>query len=180
MIKIDKAAFDKVISIQNKGKSKIYVYQSERYIDNNPVKVGTTSNLGINIDHYNATRKQAGTSGIQLGDDIVINVRVTNPSALAINDLALNVKMPAGWELINPRLYETEVIKNKGNYTYQDYKDDRVYTFFDMQAGGSVSYAFKAKAAFTGDFFMPAVSCEHMYNGSIYARTGTSRVVIGK
>ncbi len=180
LVKIDKTSFDKNITIHNKGKSKIYVYHSDRYIDNNLAKAGAASNLGIYVEYFNATRKQAGTAGIILGDDVLISVRVNNPSALQISDLALNLKMPAGWELINPRLYETEVTKNKGNYTYQDYKDDRVYTFFNIRAGGSETYTFKAKAAFTGDFFMPSVSCEHMYNGDVYARTGTGRVGVGK
>jgi len=180
LITIDKASFDKPIVIQNKGKGPLYVYRTDRFIDNNLVKDGASSNLGINVDYYNATRKQSGISGINLGDDIIVSIRVNNPSALEINDMALNLKMPAGWELINPRLYETENSKDKGNYTYQDYRDDRVYTFFNMKAGGAESFSFRTKAAFTGDFYLPAVSCENMYKGTVYARTATKRVSIGK
>ncbi|MBC7885153.1 MAG: hypothetical protein H7X99_06740 [Saprospiraceae bacterium] len=180
LIIIDKAAYDKAITIQNKGKGKLYVYQTDRFIDNNLVKDGASSNLGISVDYYNATRKKSGMAGIKLGDDIIISVKISNPSALEVSDLALNLKMPAGWELINPRLYETETSKNTGNYIYQDYKDDRVYTFFNLRAGGSETYSFKSKAAFTGDFYMPALSCEHMYKGTVYARTKTQRVAIGK
>ncbi|MBK8349061.1 MAG: hypothetical protein IPL08_16145 [Saprospiraceae bacterium] len=171
---------NKTITIQNKGKGKLYVYQSDRYIDNNLVKAGAASNLGLNVEYFNVTRKSSGTSGTRIGDDILINVKVNNPSALEVNDLALNLKMPAGWELINPRLYETETNKNSGNYHYQDYKDDRVYTFFSLRPGGNQTYTFKAKAAFTGDFYMPAVSCEHMYKGTTFARTDTKRVTVAK
>lgn len=180
LIKIEKASFDKPVTIQNKGKGKLFVYQTDRYIDNSLVKDATSSNLGIKVDYYNATKKQAGTTGIRLGDDIIINITVSNPSALEISDLALNLKMPAGWELINPRLYETEINKSKNNFVYQDFKDDRVYTFLNLRAGGNESYSFKAKAAFTGDFYMPAVSCEHMYKGTVFAITDTKRVVVGK
>ena len=180
LIKIEKSSFDKPITIQNKGKGKLYVYQTDRYIDDNLNKESASSNLGIKVDYYNATKKQAGIAGMRLGDDIIINVTVSNPSALEVSDLALNLKMPAGWELINPRLYETESNKNKNNFVYQDFKDDRVYTFFNLRAGGNESYSFKAKAAFTGDFYMPAVSCEHMYKGTVYARTDSKRVGVGK
>ena len=180
LINIEKVDMNKTITIQNKGKGKLYVYQSDRYIDNNLVKAGAASNLGLNVEYLNVTRKSSGTSGTRIGDDILINVKVNNPSALEVNDLALNLKMPAGWELINPRLYETETNKNSGNYHYQDYKDDRVYTFFSLRPGGNQTYTFKAKAAFTGDFYMPAVSCEHMYKGTTFARTDTKRVTVAK
>ena len=179
IIRIERASFDKAITLQNKGKGKIFVYQTDRLIDNNLIKDGASSNLGISVDYYNATRKQPGIVGMKLGDDIIINVKVSNPSALEVSNLALNLKMPAGWELINPRLYETEV-NAKINYTYQDFKDDRVYTFFNMKAGGFETFSFRAKGAFTGDFFMPSVSCEHMYKGNVFARSNAQRVAIGK
>ena len=177
---IDKASLGKPITIQNKGKGKLYVYQTDRYIDNNLSKAGESSNLGIKVDYYNATKKQSGISGVSIGDDIIINVTVSNPSAIEINDLALNLKMPAGWELINPRLYETSKTKTGEYFNYQDFKDDRVYTFFSLRPGSNQNYSFKAKAAFTGDFYMPSVSCEHMYKGTIYARTDTKRAMVIK
>lgn len=180
LIIIDKASYDKSISIQNKGKGKLYVYQIDRFIDNNLNKDAAASNLGITVDYYNNTRKQSGIAGIQLGDDISVTIRVKNPSALAVSDLALNLKMPAGWELINPRIYETKVTNSNENYTYQDFRDDRVYTFFNLDAGSTESFSFKTKAAFSGDFYMPAVSCEHMYKGTVYARNATRRVSIAK
>jgi alpha-2-macroglobulin len=180
MVYIQKADFSKPISVKNTGKSKLYVYQTSRFIDSNPKKDGASNNLGIAVSYSNSTRKQSGLKGTKLGDDIIINVSITNPSALNINDLALNVKMPSGWELINPRLYETNVVPDAGNYNYQDYRDDRVYTFFGLRPGEKRNFSFKAKAAFTGDFFMPAISCEHMYKGTIYAKTSTERVLVGK
>lgn len=180
IIVIDKASYDKIVSIQNKGKGKLYVYQTNRYIDNNLKKDAASSNLGISVNYYNVTKKQAGLAGIQLGDDISVTISVNNPSALAANDLALNLKMPAGWELINPRIYETVVAKSNTNITYQDFRDDRVYTFFDLNAGAKETFSFKTKAAFSGDFYMPAVSCEHMYKGTVYARNATARVNVSK
>jgi uncharacterized protein YfaS (alpha-2-macroglobulin family) len=176
---IEKSAYNKPLTIQNTGKGRLYIYQSDRFIDNNLNKEAASSNLGISVDFNNATRHTSGTDA-SIGDDLFINIRVSNPSALEINDLALNLKMPTGLEIINPRLYETEVTKTNGSITYQDFRDDRVYTFFKLKAGGSEIFTFKAKAAFTGDFYMPAVSCEHMYKGSVYARTESRRVGIGK
>ncbi len=180
LIRIDKSSFDKLLTIQNNGKSKLYIYQTDRFIDTNLDKAGSSSNLGISVEYFNATRNQPGVSGISLGDDMLINIKVSNPSALDVSDLALNLKMPAGMELLNPRLYETTSDKKAGNFIYQDFRDDRVYTFLSLKAGSSENYVFRAKAAFTGDFYMPAVGCEHMYKGTIYAKTKTQRIIVGK
>lgn len=175
-ISINKADMGKPLKIKNDGKGKLYVYQISRYIDNQIVKPATQQNLEIHTDFFNNTRNTAGLSGIQLGDDIVMSVAVENPNAVEAGHLALNVKMPSGWELINPRIYESKVVDNKQNFNYQDFRDDRVYTFFKLKPGEKKIFNFKAKAAFSGDFYLPAVSCEHMYNGEIYARTATGRV----
>ena len=55
----------------------------------------------------------------------------------------------------NPRLYGTET--NQDKFDYQDFKDDRVYTFFNLSANKNLSFTFKAKVAFSGNFFLPAV-----------------------
>lgn len=178
-IEFAQASFDKTITVQNTGKSKLYIYQTDRFIDNNLVKSGASENLGVSVDYYNQTRKKQGLTGTMLGDDITISVRVTNPSALSVNSLALNLKMPSGWELINPRLYETER-PSQDKFTYQDFRDDRVYTFFDLGPGDSQTYFFRAKAAFTGDFYLPSVSCEHMYKGNTRASTSTGRTLVNR
>ena len=180
VIAIAKSDFGKSITIQNKGKGNIFVYQTERFIDNNVVKPAAASNLGIKVDYYNSTKKQAGISSMKLGDDVVINITVSNPSALEVNDLALNLNMPSGWELLNPRLYETSTSNDTQQFDYQDFRDDRVYTFFGLKPGGRQTFTFKAKAGFTGDFYLPSVSCENMYDGNMYAKTATGRVNISR
>ncbi|HMT52258.1 MAG TPA: hypothetical protein PKC06_03315, partial [Saprospiraceae bacterium] len=180
VIVIDKSSMGKNLVIQNKGKGPIYIYNTQRYIDNNINKTSQANNLSLRSEFYNATQKQSANKGIRLGDDIIVRISVNNPSSLKVSNLALNLKMPSGWELINPRMYETSVSDPNENFTYQDFKDDRVYTFFDLKAGGLQVFTFKAKAAFIGDFYMPAVTCEHMYDGNIYARTETGRIKIEK
>lgn len=178
VITTDKSHFGKTITINNSGKGKLFVYQIDRYIDDQLIKPEVSNQLKIQTEYYNASQRKKGLDKLKLGDDVVINVTVMNILPVAVQDLALNVKMPAGWELKNPRLYETEDQSLPGNVVYQDFKDDRVYTFFKLSSGASQNFVFKAKASFTGNFFMPAISCEHMYNGNINARTSSQRVLV--
>lgn len=177
-LKLTSADYGKSITIQNTGKGKIFVNQTSRYIDDNLIVEGANNNLGLQVEYYNATQKKNGIENIKLGDDIQINVFVSNPSALSHENMALNVKMASGWELINPRIYETDQKLVSDKFIYQDYKDDRVYTFFNLEAGQSLYYKFRAKAAFTGNFYLPSISCEHMYKGNINAKTKSQRTNI--
>lgn len=166
--------FGKTYTVSNKGKTPIYVKQNSRYISSGITGGAMAENLNLSV-LYNgsSTPPSAG-----LGEDIVISVTVSNALSLEQNDLALNVKMPAGWELLNPRIYATESGNTAPGATYQDYRDDRVYTFFSLSAGANKTFSFKAKAAFAGDFLLPAVSVENMYKGDYRARTNISRAVV--
>jgi hypothetical protein len=68
------------------------------------------------------------------------------------------------------RVNDELVLKNESPYTYRDIRDDRVYTFFDLYATQSVTYRVFLTAAYTGRFYLPAVSCEAMYDNRIYSR----------
>jgi uncharacterized protein YfaS (alpha-2-macroglobulin family) len=171
-----KGDYGKTITVKNTGNTDIYVFQNDRFIPSELQVTAENKELEIRTDYK--TSKGSSAINARLGDDINIIVTIKNPSALPLDNLALNVKMPSGWELINPRLYETS--SEGGKYTYQDYRDDRVYTYFTLGSGESIVVRLRAKAAFKGDFYMPIVSCEHMYNGDIFARTASGRVVVSQ
>ncbi|HPK09602.1 MAG TPA: alpha-2-macroglobulin family protein [Saprospiraceae bacterium] len=170
----------KPIKITNTSTQKLFVSVINRYISKDMNTPASSNNLSLSVNYFNTTSSDRKMSDIRLGDDILIVVNVNNLTALSQENLALNLKMPGGFELINPRLYATENSNQSSRFTYQDFKDDRVYTFFDMAAGGTHSYSFRAKATFEGDFFQPAIKCEHMYDGDIYANTKSGRVSVKK
>jgi uncharacterized protein YfaS (alpha-2-macroglobulin family) len=172
---IGKASWGKAITIENRGSGDLYVTQNDRFVSD---KIETPAEQSVIKITSTITKTGGSLANIaKLGDDIFINVTVKNTTSAQINDLALNTKMASGWELINPRIYGTG--QDQGiNFTYQDYRDDRVYTFFNLNPGESQTFSFRAKVAYIGDFFLPAITCEHMYDGSIVAKTASSRVVV--
>jgi len=56
------------------------------------------------------------------------------------------------------------------SYTYQDIRDDRVYTYFDIRSGETKSFKVILNSSYIGKYYMPSVSCEAMYDNSINAR----------
>ena len=95
-------------------------------------------------------------------------VTVTNTGSATVRDLALNHKFPSGWEIQNDRLY-SQAASYPSGVTYQDIRDDRVYSFFNLGAGKSVTVETKLIATYPGRFYLPAVSCTAMYDATVAA-----------
>jgi uncharacterized protein YfaS (alpha-2-macroglobulin family) len=166
----------KAITVTNTGNKDLIINQYDRFIDTNLKKEFIERELKLNINYFNVTKGIAGLDSISLGDDLTCSVEIRNNSIFKYENLALNYRVASGFELINPRLNNTNYELESVNY--QDFKDDRVYSFFELAAGQSVNLTFRVKAAFKGDFFKPMVQCEHMYRGDIFAKSATGRVVI--
>lgn len=74
------------------------------------------------------------------------------------------------WKILKMRVNDEQYIKTEATYTYRDNRDDRVYTFFDLEPNQTVTYRVFVNAAYTGRFYLPALSCEAMYDSRFFAR----------
>ena len=94
--------------------------------------------------------------------------------------MALSQIFPSGWEIINTRLADYTTVHEKSRPDYLDIRDDRVYTHFGISGRKTNTYVVMLNAAYQGTFYLPAVSCEAMYDNSIYARTDGKWVEVVK
>ncbi len=83
--------------------------------------------------------------------------------------LALSHAVPSGWEIHNERMGPGGRRPPAGIH-YQDIRDDRVYTYFDLKAGETKSVELLANASYLGRFYLPPVGVEAMYDATINAR----------
>jgi uncharacterized protein YfaS (alpha-2-macroglobulin family) len=77
---------------------------------------------------------------------------------------------PSGWEIENNRIGEEEPPAESAPFIYQDFRDDRVYTFFDLSGDKEKTFIFTLTATYAGRFYLPGSYCEAMYNNSIAAK----------
>lgn len=168
----------KRISIKNTGSADLYFTAVSRFISDDLFQPSTSNNLNMQVTYLRANEVLGSSFSLSRGEYLEVFVTIQNKSGIAQSNMALNYRMPSGIELINPAIYKSEVVETQDQFTYQSYKDDRVYTFFDLEAGQSKTFKFRGKAAFLGDFYLPAVNCENMYNGEVYARSKAGRVKI--
>ncbi len=129
------------------------------------------NSLKLDVSYADTDGAIVDPSKLEQGTEFIATVTVTNPGLRGqYKNMALNHIFPSGWEINNLRLDSAEARLKADKPTYQDIRDDRVYTYFDLAAGQRKTFKIMLTASYAGSYYMPAVTCEAMYDHSIYAR----------
>ncbi len=171
---------EKEMTFQNTSSGVLYARMILRGV---PVQGDTTSasnNLNVSVVYKDNEGRTLNPRSIKQGTDFVAEVSITNPSKTGrrYDEMALTQIFPSGWEITNSRM--DDVSKKSGTKPeYQDIRDDRIYTYFDIDSGKTHKYIIQLNAAYQGRFYLPSISCEAMYDNKISARQpgGWVRVV---
>jgi hypothetical protein len=161
------------IAFSNKGNSPLYVRLIRSGIPAAGQETARESNLRMDISYYSTKGAPLDVSTLEQGTDFVAQVTIIHPGVKSsYKNMALTQVFPSGWEIHNSRLDENmNLLTGKSDLpTYQDIRDDRVYTYFDLYSGGSKTYKVMLNAAYTGRFYLPTVYTEAMYDNSVSAR----------
>lgn len=161
-------------TIRNTSKNQLFV----RVILRGQPAVGQSneqpiaSNMNMNIQYKTLKGEPLNPQSIRQGTDFVAEITVNNPGTLGKNykEMALAQVFPSGWEILNSRMEKVVGYTNTSIPRYQDIRDDRVNSFFELQAGKSHTYRVQLNAAYVGRFYLPSQLCEAMYDNSIMAR----------
>ncbi|GJM32271.1 MAG: membrane protein [Saprospiraceae bacterium] len=139
------------------------------------------NNLKMAVTYQSLEGKPLNPANLPQGTDFIAAVTVTHPGIRAIpyKEMALQQIFPSGWEVANTRMDNVDYFKEKNTPDYRDFRDDRVNTFFDIFANQKQVYYVQLNAAYQGRFYLPAVSCEAMYDHSINAQTAGQWVEVG-
>ncbi|MFN3839509.1 MAG: alpha-2-macroglobulin family protein [Cyclobacteriaceae bacterium] len=130
-----------------------------------------SSNLGISVTYLDMNGGVIDPTRLDQGTEFMASVTISNTGVRgAYKNLALTQIFPSGWEINNLRLDEVASRAGGDTPTYQDIRDDRVYTHFDLGGGQRKTFRVLLTASYTGTYYLPAVSCEAMYDRSVYAR----------
>ena len=167
-IAVGKADTKTALNIANNGSSPIHAVVSVTGIPKAGTEKAKASGLSMKISYVDRDGKPVGLDTLSRGRDLKAVVSVTNTGSARVNDIALAQKFPSGWEIRNDRV-NSENFSYPAGVTYQDIRDDRVYSFFDLGAGQTVTITTNLTATYPGKFYLPAVSCEAMYDDKISA-----------
>lgn len=130
-----------------------------------------SNNLNVQIRYTDNNGNELDITRLEQGTEFLAEVSVMHVGGRTYyENLALSQVFPSGWEINNLRLTDDESLVTTSAYNYQDIRDDRVYTYFGLYTGERKIYKVKLTATYAGTYYLPAISCEAMYDKSIYAR----------
>src|SRR5690606_38809998 len=159
------------INIENLMNSPLFVRVIRKGQPVEPVAAAVQNHLGMQVSYMDAQGKPLDPQRLTQGTDFVMSVVITNPGTYAgdLENLALQTIFPSGWEILNLRLDNAGDYRKSSPSDYQDVRDDRVHTFFDLPGKTSKTFRFSLNAAYAGRYVLPAVYCEAMYDGAVKA-----------
>ena len=167
------------VSVKNNGSAKLYTRLVVTAAPVTPSTTPTSSNLAISVRYTDLKGQVIDAAKIKQGTDFVAEVTVKRNTGFTFdfNELALTEIFPSGWEITNARMDGGVSNLTNSPMDYQDVRDDRVMTYFDLprntaqnQANTRV-YRIQLNAAYAGKYYLPTVACEAMYDNRIQAST---------
>lgn len=108
---------------------------------------------------------------IEQGSDFIAEVTISNPGLRGnYEEMALSQIFPSGWEIRNTRMDDASFSEPTASFEYQDIRDDRIYTYFDLRAKQSKTFRVQLNASYAGKFYLPSLTTYAMYDETISAR----------
>ncbi|MDR3227101.1 MAG: Ig-like domain-containing protein [Prevotellaceae bacterium] len=159
------------LNIANKTDAPIFVTLQTEGIPLAGNETAQASGLKISVQYIDENDVPIDVSNLPQGKDFSARVNIENNGTGGnYTNLALSQIFPSGWEIINSRIInDSDESGSNQTFTYRDIRDDRVLTYFNLPAGRSKIFYVKLTAAYVGKFYLPAQSCEAMYDSKISA-----------
>jgi len=158
------------VSVENNGSGPLFARIVARGMPLADTSGMRQNNLRISSVFTGRNGKQVDPGNLPQGMDLFLLVTVHHPGYRGpYNELVLTIRFPSGWEILNTRMTGLPVISDP-SFEYQDIRDDRVNTYFDLATSEQKTFRFALNAAYGGKFYLPAMVCEAMYDNSVYAR----------
>lgn len=157
------------VSVTNNGQNSIFIHTATT----GKLPVGNEkavkSKLAALVSYTDSNGNAIDMSNIAQGTEIKAQVTITNTTGLYVNDIALTQILPSGWEIVNTRFTEYgDNTNNKAEYT--DIRDDRVNYYFSLQANKSITFETVMNASYLGNYYLPGIQCEAMYDHEYMVR----------
>ena len=160
------------LNVQNTGNSRLYVRVTSSGIPLVDDRVAQEDNLNFEVRYLTMGGEEMDPTRLQQGTDFIAEVSVKNPGRRGhYDEMVVNQLFPSGWEIINSRMQEGPNTRSADVAEYQNIRDDRVYTYFDLDSYKTKNFRVQLNATYLGRFYLPVVSAGAMYDNSINART---------
>jgi len=158
------------ITLKNNKKNTIHV----RVLNTGILPIGqenvVQNDVSAGIVFKNRKGGTIDVSRITQGTEFVAEVTVRNQRNEHVENVALSQILPSGFEIVNTRFTDYgDATNNIADYI--DIRDDRTNFYFGMKAGETKVFRILLNASYLGNYYLPGLQCEAMYDNTFLART---------
>jgi uncharacterized protein YfaS (alpha-2-macroglobulin family) len=140
---------------------------------------------GVDVSRYFTDvsgRKLDLDASPDLGDLLQVVVTVRNMRSQPIPNLAVVDRLPAGFEIENPRLGRERAAAATTGKPWKvesmNLRDDRIELFGTLPAGAARTFTYSVRAVTSGTFTLPPVEAEAMYDPTVSSRESGGFITI--
>lgn len=158
------------IKIMNTGKGTLYA----RLVVSGKPKAGLEKahqqHLRMEATYLTMDGKPIDISQLKQGTDFIAQITLFNPGTLGrLKELSLEQIVASGWEIRNLRMDPGLAAHMLDLPKYQDIRDDRAYSYFDLESNQRKVFRLVLNASYTGRYYLPAIRCTAMYDNQVNA-----------
>ena len=168
------------IAIKNNAASGIIYasYMTKARARDKAFNTAANNGVSINLEFVDKSGKTVNYTSLSQGTDFKAVITVKNLSPVTVqNNMALVFTAPSGWGIFNDRLHSDSTLEG---VEYQDIREDKELLYFSLGAGQAKTFTINLTAKYQGEFVLPAVMCENMYDNKVNAHTYTTKVAVTK
>ena len=168
--------------VKNTGKSPLTLKVTVRGVPLPGTETPSNKKITMKMEYLTMAGQPLNPGKITQGTDFMAKVTLTNTTAENMQELALSQIFPSGWQIHNNRLSGVADARAGADapMNYQDIRDDRVLTYFNLAPGKSKTFTVMLNATYTGRFYLPSCHCEAMYVPDAFARSAGQWVEVVK
>lgn len=129
------------------------------------------SNLDMSVSYADMNGNAVNPANLRAGTDFVATYEIIHPATTGLDyrEMALKSVIAGGWEIVNERMDLIDDGAQDAAYTYRDYRDAEVMTFFDLDRSRTKRFSIRLTAAYPGRYYLPTQLAEAMYDNDIQA-----------
>ena len=158
------------VTLKNNKDNTLYV----RLLNSGILPVGqeqqVQSNLYANMVFKDRKGAVIHVTKINQGTEFVAEITIRNLKNERVENVALTQILPSGFEIVNTRFTDYgDAVNNTADYI--DIRDDRTNFYFGMKANETKTFRVLLNASYLGNYYLPGLQCEAMYDRTFLART---------
>ena len=134
--------------------------------------------LMMNVAYTDLLGNKLDIKNLSVGQDLLANITLSNPTLESYQDIALTHIIPASWEVYQVVGEPRANSQTNVSLRYQDVRDDRILSYFDLPAQRIIRLKVRLHVTYAGEYTLPAIQASLMYDPEIFSRTKAETIIV--